>query len=292
MKSIDVHVHPYTEEVLAVTPEWFWGHARKTFNFGGQPITVDDMVRTMDQSEVETSVLLAFDCETTHGWKVSNEVVANLVAQRPDRFIGFASVDPNKHQLAVIELEHAVRELGMRGLKLHPPTQHFYPNDRAHYPLWAKAQELGIPVLVHTGHNQSGGRLQYGDPTLLDEVALDFPDLKIILAHFGFPWVNQAISVVWIRRNCYLELSGWSPKYIPDTIWHYARSIFPDRVLFGTDAPVMTAARWLQDFGAIQLPDSVKHKILYQNAHRLLFEGAATPADAGDEPAAADVIPS
>ena len=279
MKSIDIHVHPYTEEVLAVTPEWFWGHARKTFNFDGKPITVDDMVRSMDEAGVELAALLAFDCETTHGWKVPNEMVAALVAQRPDRFVGFASVDPNKHQLAVEELEHAVRDLGMRGLKLHPPTQHFYPNDRAHYPLWAKAEELGIPVLVHTGHNQSGGRMQYGDPTHLDEVALDFPNLRLILAHFGFPWVNQAISVTWIRRNCYLELSGWSPKYIPDTVWKYAKGIFPDRVLFGTDAPVMTAQRWLRDFEEIDLPEEVKRKILYTNSRRLLFgeEADQTP---------------
>lgn len=278
MKAIDIHVHPYTEEVLAVTPEWFWGHARKTFNFDGKPITVDDMVRSMDEAGVELAALLAFDCETTHGWKVPNEMVADLVAQRPDRFVGFASVDPNKHRLAVEELEHAVRDLGMRGLKLHPPTQHFYPNDRAHYPLWAKAEELGIPVLVHTGHNQSGGRMQYGDPTHLDEVALDFPNLRLILAHFGFPWVNQAISVTWIRRNCYLELSGWSPKYIPDTVWKYAKGIFPDRVLFGTDAPVMTAQRWLRDFEEIQLPEDVKRKILYTNSRRLLFGEEADQA--------------
>ncbi|MHB1524385.1 MAG: amidohydrolase family protein [Candidatus Dormibacteria bacterium] len=277
MKSIDIHVHPYTEEVLAVTPEWFWGHARKTFNFDGKPITVDDMVRSMDEAGVELAALLAFDCETTHGWKVPNEMVADLVARRPDRFVGFASVDPNKHQLAIEELEHAVRDLGMRGLKLHPPTQHFYPNDRAHYPLWAKAEELGIPVLVHTGHNQSGGRMQYGDPTHLDEVALDFPNLRLILAHFGFPWVNQAISVTWIRRNCYLELSGWSPKYIPETVWKYAKGIFPDRVLFGTDAPVMTAQRWLRDFEEIELPEDVKRKILYTNSRRLLFGEEAEP---------------
>jgi predicted TIM-barrel fold metal-dependent hydrolase len=281
LKAIDIHVHPYTEEVLAVTPEWFWGHARKTFNFDGKPITVDDMVRSMDEAGVELAALLAFDCETTHGWKVPNEMVADLVAQRPDRFVGFASVDPNKHQLAVEELEHAVRDLGMRGLKLHPPTQHFYPNDRAHYPLWAKAEELGIPVLVHTGHNQSGGRMQYGDPTHLDEVALDFPNLRLILAHFGFPWVNQAISVTWIRRNCYLELSGWSPKYIPDTVWKYAKGIFPDRVLFGTDAPVMTAQRWLRDFEEIQLPEDVKRKILYTNSRRLLFGEEADQAPEG-----------
>ncbi len=278
MKSIDIHVHPYTEEVLAVTPEWFWGHARKTFNFDGKPITVDDMVRSMDEAGVELAALLAFDCETTHGWRVPNEMVADLVAQRPDRFVGFASVDPNKHQLAIEELEHAVRDLGMRGLKLHPPTQHFYPNDRAHYPLWAKAEELGIPVLVHTGHNQSGGRMQYGDPTHLDEVALDFPNLRLILAHFGFPWVNQAISVTWIRRNCYLELSGWSPKYIPETVWKYAKGIFPDRVLFGTDAPVMTAQRWLRDFEEIDLPEDVKRKILYTNSRRLLFGEEADQA--------------
>ncbi|MGH7697326.1 MAG: amidohydrolase family protein [Candidatus Dormibacteria bacterium] len=276
MKSIDLHVHPYTAEVLEVTPDWFWGHARKTFNFQGQAQSLDDLLREMDQAEVERAVLLAFDCETTHGWRVSNELVAGLVEQRPDRFVGFASVDPNKRDRAVVELEHAVRELGMRGLKLHPPTQHFYPNDRDHYPLWEKSQELGIPVLIHTGHNQSGGRLKYGDPTHIDDVALDFPELKIILAHFGFPWVEQAISVVWIRRNCYLELSGWSPKYIPEVVWRYARSIFPDRVVFGTDAPVMSAARWLRDFEAIPLAEEVKRKILYENAARLL-DGTGRP---------------
>lgn len=285
MKAIDIHVHPYTEKILEKTPDWFWGHARKTFGFGDGPLTLDALLRDMDRADVELAVLVAFDCETTQGWRVPNEDVAELVAEHPDRLMGFASVDPNKHDLAIRELEFAVKELGMRGLKLHPPTQHFFANDPVHYPLWAKTQELGIPILIHTGHNQSGGRLKYADPTFLDDVALDFPDLKIIMAHFGFPWVNQALSVTWIRRNVYLELSGWSPKYIPNEVWTYARSIFPDRVLFGTDWPVISPGRWLTDFERIPLPEDVKHRIVYANAHRLLFgeaAGAGEAAETGD----------
>jgi predicted TIM-barrel fold metal-dependent hydrolase len=271
VKAIDVHVHPYTQEVLDVTPEWFWGHARKTFGGMESAISVEQMLAEMDAAEVEKAVVLAFDVETAHGWKVSNELVADIVERAPDRLVGFASVDPNKGELAVRELERAVRELGLKGLKLHPPTQHFVMNERRHYPLWGKCQELGVPMLVHTGHNQSGGRLKYADPTFVDDVALDFPELRIILAHFGFPWVEQAISVAWIRRNCYLELSGWSPKYIPETVWRYANSLLQDRVLFGTDWPVMSMKRWLDDFEATPLKPDVKEKILYRTAARLLF---------------------
>ncbi len=270
MKAIDVHVHPFTDSILAKTPEWFWRHPRQVFGIGDRSLTIDSLIEDMDRAEVEKAVLLAFDCETTYGFKVANEDIAELVAQHPDRLIGFASVDPHKGEMAVRELERAVKELGLRGLKLHPPTQQFYANDRRYYPLWEKAQELEIPVLIHTGHTFVGGYLKYADPVYVDDVAANFPRLKIMLAHFGFPWVEQAISLAWTRPNVYIELSGWSPKYIPELIWRLALGPLRGRLVFGTDYPGLKPERWIKDFQAIALPEEVKRQILYETARSLL----------------------
>lgn len=270
MRAIDLHVHPFTGEILAKTPEWFWRGPRAAFGIQRRDLSLDELLRDMDEAGVERAVLLALDCETAYGFKVANEDVAALVALHPDRLIGFASVDPNKGERGARELEFAVRELGLRGLKLHPPTQRFYASDRAHYPLWEKAQELRIPILCHTGHTFAGGYLKYAEPKYLDDVAADFPDLTIILCHFGFPWVEQVISLAWTRPNVYIELSGWSPRYIPKVVWQYAEKLFPDRVVFGTDHPTMRPQRWLRDFQEIPLPNEVREKILYRNAVAIL----------------------
>lgn len=275
MRAIDLHVHPFTREILAKTPEWFWRRPRKVFGIERREISLDGLLRDMDEAGVERAVLLAFDCETTYGFKVANEDVAAFVALHPDRFVGFASVDPNKGERAARELDFAVKELGLRGLKLHPPTQRFYASDRAHYPLWAKAQELRIPILCHTGHTFAGGYLKYAEPKYLDDVAADFPDLTIILCHFGFPWAEQAVSLAWTRPNVYVELSGWSPKYIPQVVWQYGAKVFPDRVVFGTDYPTMQPQRWLRDFQEVPLPDEVREKILYRNAAAILSRAGA-----------------
>lgn len=214
MRAIDLHVHPFTAEIVAKMPDWFWRHPRRVFAIEGRELSLDTLLADMDEAGVERAVLVAFDCETTYGFRVSNEDVAALVARHPDRFVGFASVDPNKGDRAVRELERAVRELGLRGLKLHPPTQHFYASDRAHYPLWAKAQELRIPVLCHTGHTFVGGYLKYAEPKFLDDVAADFPALKIVLCHFGFPW-GLPETVARIReslRECLALLRSIPPE--------------------------------------------------------------------------------
>ncbi len=271
MKAIDFHVHPFTQEILAHTPEWFWRHPREVFGIRQQEISIDSLLDDMDRADVERAVLLAFDCETTYDFKVSNEEIAALVERHPDRFIGFASVDPHKGELGVRQLEFAVRELGLRGLKLHPPTQQFYASDRAYYPLWAKAQELGIPILCHTGHTFVGGYLKYAEPKYLDDVAADFPDLTIVLSHFGFPWVEQCISLAWTRPNVYIELAGWAPKYIPEIIWRFANGKLSDRVIFGTDYPGVGAERFIRELAEIPIREDVKQKILYDTAHRILF---------------------
>jgi predicted TIM-barrel fold metal-dependent hydrolase len=219
-----------------------------------------------------------------------NDYTAEVVAKHPDVFIGWASVDPWQGVAAVAELERAVTQLGLRGLKLHPITQHFFPSHRRFYPLYAKAQELGIPVVFHTGHTGIGAgapggtglKLKYSRPIpYLDDVAADFPELTIIGAHPSWPWQEEMLSVAMHKANVYIDLSGWSPKYFSPSLIQYASTLLQDKVLFGSDFPVISPERWLKDFAEAPFRDEARPKILLQNALRLLNrgpDGAPLPA--------------
>ncbi len=270
MSAIDIHVHPTTPEVVDYYPDWFWKTPKERFGMETHAFDLDDLLSDMDEAGVELSVLLGFDCTTAYGWKIPNEAIADLVGKHPDRLSGFASVDPLKGEEAAADLEFAVRELGLKGLKLHPPTQHFYPDDPKVEPTWAKAEELGIPVLLHVGQTFAGGYVKYAQPVNVDAVAADHPDLVIMLAHFGFPRTEEVISLAWTRPNIWIELSGWLPRYIPPTIWRFSRTMFADRTIFGTDYPGIKPQQWIADFEQVDLKPEVKEKILYENARRLL----------------------
>jgi uncharacterized protein len=207
-----------------------------------------------------------------------NEEVAELAAEHPDAVIPFASVDPGRGRAGVKMLHRLVVDNGMRGLKLHPNAQEFFPNDRKAYPLYAAAEELGVPVLIHTGHTgvgagEPGGggvRLKYSNPMMVDDVAVDFPDLTIILAHPSFPWQDEALSVARHKPKVFIDLSGWSPKYFPESLVQHANSVLQDKILFGSDYPLITPDRWLADFAKLDMKPAVVPKILKDNAARLL----------------------
>ncbi len=144
----------------------------------------------------------------------------------------------------------------VHGLKLHPPIQEFCPNDRLAYPLYEVFAEAKLPVVFHTGHSgigtgmRGGGgiRLKYGNPMPIDDVAVDFPDMPIVMAHPSFPWQDEAISVCLHKPQVYIDLSGWSPKYFSPTLVQYANTLLKHKVLFGSDYPMLTPDRWLADF--------------------------------------------
>jgi predicted TIM-barrel fold metal-dependent hydrolase len=153
------------------------------------------------------------------------------------------------------------------------------------YPLYEVIEELGVPALFHTGQTGIGSgvpggggiRLKYSHPMLLDDVAVDFPELRIILAHPSFPWQEEALAVAMHKPHVYIDLSGWSPKYFPPILIQYANSLLQDKVLFGSDYPVITPDRWLADFAALEIKPQVRSKILKDNAVRLLgLAGAET----------------
>lgn len=285
MRAIDMHVHvpPPAGHPAAVEME---GMAQY-FKAGSLPRSPAEMYETYTALDI-FAVIFAIDAETASGVPyVGNDWVAGVVRQYPDRFLGFASVDPWKGALAVQEVERSVKELDLRGLKLHPTTQAFFPNDPRFYPLWEKCAELDIPVLFHTGQTGVGARtpgggsykLKYAQPIpYLDDVAADFPELTLIMAHPAVPWQEEQLAVAVHKANVYIDLSGWSPKYFRPLLVQYAATLLQDQVLFGSDYPALQPDRWLKDFEALALPEEIRRKILLENARKLLkLEDDAEP---------------
>ena len=182
-----------------------------------------------------------------------------------------------------------ITDHGVRGFKFHPNTQGFHPNDRMAYPLYEVIAEHGLIALFHTGQTgvgagaRGGGgiRLKYSNPMDVDDVAVDFPDMDIILAHPSFPWQDEALSVATHKPRVYIDLSGWSPKYFPPQLVQYANSLLQGQGLFGSDFPMITPERWMKDFAAIGIKDEVRPKIMKDNAARLLGLSPRRAREAG-----------
>jgi uncharacterized protein len=224
------------------------------------------------------AVVFTVDAHTATGHPaLSSEEIVTGAAAYDDVLIPFASVDPHDGPDAVALLRH-LAACGARGLKLHPSLQAFAPNDRDWYPLYEAAAELGLPTVFHTGQTGIGAglpggrgiKLRYSDPMLIDDVAADHPDLTIILAHPSVPWQDAAISIATHKANVYIDLSGWSPNYFPPQLVRAANGLLRHKVLFGSDYPVITPDRWLNDFAALDIKPEVRPLILKDTAARLL----------------------
>jgi predicted TIM-barrel fold metal-dependent hydrolase len=225
------------------------------------------------------AVIFTVDSEAEMGHlRIANEEVAEVAAEHADALIPFASIDPARGKMGAREARRLITEYGVRGFKFHPSVQGFYPNDRKAYILYEAIAEAGLPALFHTGQTGAGAgtrggmgiRLKYSNPMYVDDVAADFPDMPIILAHPSFPWQDEALAVATHKPNVYIDLSGWSPKYFPANLVQYANTLLKDRVLFGSDFPVLTPDRWLKDFAQLSIKPEVRPKILKDNAVKLL----------------------
>jgi predicted TIM-barrel fold metal-dependent hydrolase len=226
-------------------------------------------VGLMDESGVDFAVILAELAPITSGI-AANEDVSQFCSQSP-RLIPFASIDPNTSENPVDELEELVRNQGFKGLKLYPTYQQFYPNESKIYPLYAKAQELDIPVLLHIGSSIfTGSRLKYGDPLYLDDVAVDFPELKILQAHSGRPfWYQKALTLARIHKNVYMEVSGLPPQNLLTYFPELER--IAHKVVYGSDWPsVATIKENIIALEGLSLSEEAKQMIMGQNAARLL----------------------
>lgn len=244
------------------------------------PATADQLIQEMEEAGVASAVILGQDTHATknpafRNYTLRNEEVAAIAGRSKGKLVPFAGVDPNAGREAVRELKRAVKKLGMRGLKVHGSANSVYLNDRRlMYPIYDFCQETGLPILFHTGTTGLGDcDIKYSKPEMMDEVCQSFPDLKVVMAHFGWPWSEVTIAIALRNPNVFIDVSGWKPRYIPQGILPYLNGILQDRFLFGTDYPMLRHRDWMDDFRASlspKLKPGVSEKLLSRNAKRLL----------------------
>lgn len=230
-----------------------------------------------DDAGIGLTVIKARDVETTFGGRVTNEAVAKTVAAYPDQFIGFAGVDPNKGMIAVRELEHAVRDLGLKGLNLQCFENRLAVDDRRMYPLYAKCIELDIPVNIHVGINFSlQSSPDFGRPEMLDRVMCDFPELRVCAAPPGWPWVQELLAVAWRHPNLWIGLVAMRPKLLNvensgyGPLLQYGRTILKDRMMVGTAWPMQPMKRVIEEVRALPVETDIADAWLGGNARRFL----------------------
>jgi predicted TIM-barrel fold metal-dependent hydrolase len=272
LTAFDVHVHLEHQGALTDTEK----AAAKHFKSDGAP---RDWPSQADyyRSRRIGCVVFTVDESLTGRPFATNDQVARFAADNRDIAIAFCSINPHRGAAGVAEARRLVNAGLVRGLKLHPPVQEFVPNDRVAYPLYEVFAEARLPVLFHTGHSgigtgmPGGGgiRLKYGHPMPIDDVAVDFPDMPIIMAHPSFPWQDEAISICMHKPQVYIDLSGWSPKYFSPTLVQYANTVLKHKVLFGSDYPWITPEKWMADFATIGIRDEVRPLIMKENAAKL-----------------------
>ncbi|HKV86019.1 MAG TPA: amidohydrolase family protein [Ktedonobacterales bacterium] len=282
-RAIDFHVHLPISEFMDVAIGPYRAAAERYFRAEVKLRDIEEIADYYAQQDI-VGVLLAWDAETATGRKpLRNDTVAEIVRRYPQQFIGFASVDPHKGDAAIVEIERAVRDLGLSGAKFHPGVQAFYPNDPRFLSLFQKIGELKIPALFHTGTNGLGAgmpggggiKLDHTRPIYLDSLSADVPELVIIGAHPSWPWEQEMIAILQHKPNVYNDLSGWSPRYIPPALLTEAAGRLNDKFLFGSDYPFITPDRWLRDFERLDgWSEEARRNVLHGNGQRVLAHTA------------------
>src|ERR1700761_1279712 len=281
--AIDTHVHA---EVSCCQPLDLFGKefddaADKYFGtvlkLGGRP-TIPETIEHYRERKIGF-VMFTVDCEANLGRRrIPNEEIAEFAQKNSDIMIAFASIDPHKGKMGVREARKLIEEYGVRGFKFHSTMQAFFANDRLAYPLYELIAEHRLTAVFHSGHSGMGSgmrgggglRLKYSEPIHLDDVAADFPDMNIVIAHPSWPWQEQALSIALHKPNVYIALSGWSPKYFSPELIRHANSVLKRKMLFGSDFPLIQPDRWLEDFRQVGFREEVQPLILKQNAIGLL----------------------
>ena len=267
---IDFHMHAgLYHELHPWVTEWISSEIEDPDAYVREVLTSEGIARFLNENGVDYAVALAELSPITTG-SFTNEGVIDL-CQKSDRLIPFCNINPFLLADLAAALERYVTEMGFRGLKLYPTYQHFYANDNRLYPLYSKAQELGIPVMVHTGSSIfRGARLKYGDPLYMDDVAVDFPDLTLLMVHSGRGfWYDRAFFLAKLHANVYMEVSGLPPHRLLDYFPELER--VADKVVFGSDWPGMPhVGRNIEAIRELPLSEETKDKILGGNASRIL----------------------
>jgi predicted TIM-barrel fold metal-dependent hydrolase len=276
VRAIDLHVHLPMQEWLdrAIGPHL---EATEAYFRARVPRKTIEAVAEEYASRDILGVVLDWDDESVSGRGfMGNDWLASLAERFPGVLMGFGSIDPFAAG-AVAEMERC-RDLGLKGLKFHPTMQRFDPGESRFSPLWAKAEELGLVCLFHTGTcgiaagtpGAGGTKIRYSHPGFLDSIGADFPGLTLIAAHFGWPWFMECLAIALHKSNVFIELSGWAPKYLPPEVVREIGKRLNGQTLFGSDYPFISLDRWFQEFENLGLPEEARRAILVENASRLL----------------------
>ncbi|WP_063058285.1 4-hydroxyphenyl-beta-ketoacyl-CoA hydrolase [Nocardia sienata] len=280
LHAIDMHTHveidgcghrSLDDTLMAASEKYFKSSEERT-------PTIQSMAEHYRRRNM-AAVVFTVDAQSATGHAPNSvEEIAELAAEHNDVLIPFGSVDPLQGKAAVKRLRRLVDDYGVKGFKFHPSMQGFEPNNRDFYPIYEALTEAGVPALFHTGQTGIGAglpgghgiKLRYSDPMLLDDVAADFPELTIVLAHPSVPWVDAQISIATHKANVYIDLSGWSPKYFPPQLVRAANTMLRHKVLFGSDFPVIQVDRWMHDFEGLDIKPEVTPLVFKDNAMSVL----------------------
>ena len=276
---VDMHVHPIFQETPQ-TPETIQMiqslelTSKNYFRRSQRILSLGDFQKEMKETSIDKVVLQIATSKGSPA-RLVNEYASMLLRMFPDKFIGFAGFDPNRGEEAVADIEHAIKDLGYKGLKTVSPLLELDINDKAFYPCYAKAQELGVPITIHTGASSlvMGSRIKYAQPAMVDDVAFDFPDLKIICAHMGGHQYMDAYNMLVRHRNVYADLCFWplNPLYKDMIPWRLLEDTVPDKILLGSDYPCgQTPKEAVQTVQELPISEEFKQKILGGNAANLL----------------------
>jgi predicted TIM-barrel fold metal-dependent hydrolase len=276
--AIDAVVNIWTKEALAGRPDRTAFYRGKigveAETFVG--IELDEMLRRMDAAGIERAFLISAKVGPEFHpacYHVPDTLVAAAVRAHPDRFHGLAGIDPTQGMQGVRALEHAVRELGFIGAHYYPHWFELAPDHARLYPFYAKCVELGVPIQMQVGqsliYDKRLPRRSVGRPITLDSVACDFPELKLIGIHIGIPWAEEMIAMAWKHENVFIGSDAHAPKYWPAAFINYINSYGQDKVIFGTDFPVLPFERTRTQIEDLQLRPEAKRKFLRDNVLRI-----------------------
>jgi len=279
IKAIDIVANIFTEEVGEYRPKnrkAFYQGKMKVDDGTMNGVSLEEMLRRMDKAGIERAFLVA----SKNGpighpscYHLPYELVERAVKQYPERFYGLAGVDPTEGMDGVRALERAVKDMGFIGAHSYPHWFELPPNHARYYPFYAKCVELGVPIQLQVGQSMIYApdypRRSVGRPITLDDVACDFPELILIGIHVGIPWTDEMIAMAWKHKNVYIGSDAHAPKYWPPSFVHYIKSFGQDKVLFGTDFPVLGFERTREEVEALNIPDGAKRKFLRDNAIRI-----------------------
>jgi uncharacterized protein len=277
MRIIDVHCHPGTER-WHETQRPYMEALRQYWNQDWKPKTEEEMIADFKLNRVEP-VIVALDFERQINTRpTDNEYVATLRDRYDCILQAWGTVDPYRGETAIEQAEHAVKKLKLLGFHFHPIGGGYTVSDRDFYPLWEAIAELGVPIMVDIGTTGVGARmpggnglkLRHAHPLAIDEIAADFPNLKIIMGHPGYPWTEEATAVCLHKGNVFWEMSGWGVKYIPESVKRDISGRLKDKVMFGSDYPSLSYERLLKEWMEYGYPDEILERFFHKNAETIL----------------------